>query len=240
MAYTNEQLRDIGAWFSTQRMIEQGNVSVAVARAHAEDLGKKFPAAKVDELAGLVGQIQSQFETQAEAKTAYATGNVPVDEWITRAKAWLSDAIAAADNAFEEDPVLQDQFHKDTKIGRSVPKIAGRLQALLTLAETHKAALTEWGFGDGEIQEGRTILQGLTNADTEQEQAVRNMPKETQALNVIKGKAYLLLKRLARAGRRTYKDDPAMQDKFSLSILRRKGRRSGGGQPDSSSAESTH
>jgi len=239
MAYTEEQLRDIGARFSTQRVIEQGNVSVPLARAHAAQIGAKFPAAKVDELAGFIGQIQSQFETQAGAKTAFATGNVPVEGWITRAKRWISDVMADADNAFEEDPDLQDEFHKGTKVGRSVPKIAGRLQSFLTLAQTHKAALAEWGFTDEDLQAGRDILQGLHSADADQEQAVKNMPKETQELNIIKGKAYLLLKRLSRASRRVFKDDPATRDKFALDILNRSGGAPGGGTGDEAPPETT-
>jgi len=223
MPYSDEQLKDIGAKFSTQRMIEQGRVSVANAREQAAGLGKKFPQPKVDELEDLIGQIQEEFGNQVEAKTAFSTGNVPVEEWITKAKAWISDVIAAADNAFEEDPDLQDEFHKGPKLRRSVPKITGWMQTLLALAEKHQDELAEWGCDDEEIREGRDLLKGLMGADAEQEQAVKDMPKATRTLNILKGRVFLLLKRLARSGRSAFQGDKATQDKFNLDILYRTG-----------------
>jgi hypothetical protein len=134
MVLSGNELVALGARFSTQRLLEQGAVSVAMARAHAAELGAKFPPARVDELEGLLGQIRARFDAQGGAKTAFRTGNAPVNDVIDQAKCWIADIIAAADNAFEEDHNLCDEFHKGGKIRRSVPKITGRLQALSTLA----------------------------------------------------------------------------------------------------------
>lgn len=232
MPYGEKELVAVGARFATQRVIEQGNVSVAVARAHAQELEKKFPAARVDELAALVQEIQSQFGTQADAKTAFATGNVPVEEKIGEAKRWISEVIAAADNAFEEDPEIGDEYHKGGKVGRSVPKIAGRMQALLVLAGGHLGALGDWGIDRGDLDRGAKILAALSAADTAQEQAVKDLPAATRKLYAQKGRAYLLLKKLARAARTVFKDDPATRDKLSLDILRRSGRKVGGETPE--------
>ena len=43
MAYSEKDYILLGSRFSTQRLLEQGGVSVAVARAHAAELGAKFP-----------------------------------------------------------------------------------------------------------------------------------------------------------------------------------------------------
>ncbi|MGC8723505.1 MAG: hypothetical protein ACP5VF_06490 [Acidobacteriota bacterium] len=121
MANGEQELVVIGSRFSAQRMIEQGGVSVAVARAHAKELADKFPPAKVDELEKLLEEIRAAFGTQADAKTAFSTGNVPVNQRIDEAKRWISEVMSAADNAFEEEPEIGDPFHKAGKLGRRIP-----------------------------------------------------------------------------------------------------------------------
>lgn len=230
MANGEQELVVIGSRFSTQRMIEQGGVSVAVARAHAKELTDKFPPAKVDELEKLLEEIRAAFGTQADAKTAFSTGNVPVNQRIDEAKRWISEVMSAADNAFEEEPEIGDQFHKAGKLGRSVPKITGRLQELTALAQAHKAALAEWGAGEALLAEGPRLLAALAQADAAQELAVKDMPVATRQLNLRKGRAFLLLKKLARAGRTAFRDDPPTRDKLALDILKRTGRRADAGE----------
>lgn len=223
MAYTDQELVEIGARFTTQRLIEQGAVSVAVAKAHAKELQKRFPAAKTDELDSILAEIQAKFGTQAGAKDAFGTGNVPVTGKIQEAKKWISEVITSADNAYEEDHERRDEFHKGGKLGTSVPKITGRLQVLLTLAEAHKAELADWGTDDTDLANGRQLLADLAAANIAQEDAVKNLPAATQALFIQKAKAFILLKKLARAARETFKTEPAIAGKLNLDILRRKG-----------------
>ena len=225
MAYTDAELVSIGSRFSTQRLLEQGAVSVAMARAHQKELEKMFPSSKVDELEMLLGEIKGKFEGQAGAKTAYAQGNVPVAVILRESKRWIGDVIAAADNAFEEEHALCDEFHKGGKIGLSVPKTSGRLQVLLTLAETHKAALAPWGVSDDDLAYGRKLLADLSRADIDQEKAVKDLPVASKELYILKAKAFLLIKRLARASRRIFKDNPAAAAKLNLDILQRRGHR---------------
>ena len=52
---------------------------------------------------------------------------------------------------------------------------------------------------------------------------MQNLPPATQRLYAEKGRADLLLKQLARTGRRRFATDPTTAAKFSLSILNRKG-----------------
>ena len=230
MANGEQELVVIGSRFSTQRMIEQGGVSVAVARAHAKDLADKFPPAKVDELDKLLEEIRAAFGTQANAKEAFSTGNVPVNQRIDEAKRWISEVMSAADNAFEEEPEIGDQFHKAGKLGRSVPKITGRLQGLAALAQRHKAALAAWGVNDALLAQGPQLLAALSAADAAQELAVRDMPVATRQLNLRKGKAFLLLKKLARSGRTAFRDDAPTRDKLALDILKRTGRGADAGE----------
>lgn len=240
MPYSDVELVEVGSRFSTQRLLEQGAVSVAVARAHAAEIDKKFPSAKVDELAGILAEIQAKFGTQADAKDAFGTGNVPVTAKIREAKKWISDVITSADNAFEEEHDQRDEFHKAGKLGTSVPKIAGRLQVLLALAEAHKAELAEWGTNAADLEAGRKLLAELSAANVSQEQALKNLPAATKALYIQKAKAYILLKKLARVARNAFKDSPADAAKLSLDILNRKGRKRGAGDGPPAPAPATN
>lgn len=227
MAYSENDLIEIGGRFSTQRLIEQANVSIAMARAHSAELQKKFPSARVDELEAIVKEIQTKFGLQADAKDAFGTGNVPVTAEIIAAKKWISSVITSADNAYEEEPDLRDEFHKAGKLGTSVPKILARLETLVILADKHKTDLAPWGVDDADIEKGRALIRDLTAADTAQEQAVKNLPAATKALYILKAKAYLLLKKLARAARNIHGDDPMTAVGFNLNILKRHGRKPG-------------
>ena len=227
MAYSEKELIEIGGRFTTQRLIEQANVSIAMARAHSKELQKKFPPARVDELEGILAEIQSKFGTQADAKDSFGTGNVPVTAKIVEAKAWISSLIASADNAYEEEHEIRDEFHKAGKLGTSVPKITGRLEVLLALAEKHKSDLAEWGVDNADLETGKRLLIELTAANVAQEQAVKNLPAATKTLYILKAKAYLLLKKLARAARDIHRYDPASAVRFNLDILQRHGRKPG-------------
>lgn len=236
MALSEMELVELGSRFTTQRIIEQGGVSVAVARAHAQELAKKFPAAKVDELEMLLGEIRGKYEVQAGAKDARGIGNVPVGERVAEAKRWIREVMTSADNAYEEEPEKRDEFHRGGKIGVSVPKVTGRLQTLLTLAEAHKADLGGWGVADEDLARGRQILSDLAAANTSQERAMKNLPSATKELYLLKGKTFLLLKRLARAGRDVFKDDPPTAAKLNLDILRRRASRRDEAGPESAAA----
>jgi len=221
MPYTDQDFVALGARFSTQRVIEQCTVAVAMARAHADELGARFPKAKVDELAKYIERMPSLYDEQAEAKFTKATGNVPVNATLVKAKHWISDMIAAADNTFEEDPEIMDKYHQGGKIGRSVPKVLGRMETLVTIADSHKDQLAAWGFTAEHLTEGKKLMAELRTGDTAQEKAVKDLPPKTRELYAVKGKAYLLLKRLSRTARTTFRHDPTIAAKLNLDILNR-------------------
>lgn len=227
MGFTDNDLVQIGARFSTQRLLEQGDLSVASARAHATDLGGRFPKPKVDELEGLLGQIRKQFDAQAEGKFIKDTAHLPVAALLGHAKHWISDTIAVADNAFEEDPKIADQFHKAGKLGQSIPAVAARMQSLIAVAADNMPALKPWGLADADLVTGKKVLADLTAANTKHEQTTKDLPAKTRDLYILKGKAYLLMKKLNRTGRRVFHDNPTAASKLNLSVLKRHGHKHG-------------
>ncbi len=225
MPFTDQEYMSIGARFSTQRLIEQLGVAIATAKEHQAELARRWPADKTAALAKLADLIHGLYDEQAERKFQAATGNVNVHEIMREAKVLIGDIIAAADSAFADEPTIADQFHKGGKLGVSVPKVSGRLQALLVHAADHKDALAPWGIGDDDLQRGNDILVRLGEANAAQEQALRNLPPKTRELYVAKGRAYLLLKALNRAAKRSFIDDPTTAAKLDLRVLNRHGRR---------------
>lgn len=223
MAYTEEDLAVIGGRFTTLRMLEQIPVSTAVARAHSAALVDKFPMSRVDELDDLARRIASMFDEQAERKFDAATGNVAVDSAIRAVKEKTRDIVSAADNAFEAEPEIRGQFHKQGPFGKSVPKIAEKAKAVIALARMHSDALAAWGVKAEDLTSAEEALKALVDADSAQERAVTNLPPKTRELYVLKGQAYLLLKKLARAGRRAFSGDPTLAAQLGLDVLRRKG-----------------
>jgi hypothetical protein len=223
MAQSQEELVRFGARRSTERILAQAEVSLRVAREHAAALGSKFPPSKTDRIEALLGQVRGLYDVQAEKKVGAATGNVPVQELVGQAKDWIRDVRTAADNAFEREPEVRDEFHKGGVLGSSVPKLLARLTSMLALAEVHKTALAEWGVTPEDVAAGRKLVTDLKNADATQEQALKNLPPKTRELNEAKGELYLLLKALARTGRRVFKSNPALANQLSLDILGRTG-----------------
>jgi hypothetical protein len=225
MGFSEQEYVDLGARFATQRMIEQAKVSVAVARAHSADLKTTFPEPKIVEAERLVSKIEGLYDEQAEKKFERNTAGAPVAAQVKSGKAWVISAMAIADNAFEEEHAIRDQFHQSGKIGSSVPKLTGRMASLLALAEKNREAMAGWGLTPELFDQGKTILASLSQSNTVQEKALKDLPPKTRELYAAKGRLYILLKQLSRAGRIAFAGDPTSVAKLNLDILNRKGSR---------------
>jgi hypothetical protein len=232
MGFSDKELIKLGARFSTQRMAEQIPVSVATARKYKPALGPKFPPAKVDELEALGNSIEAGSKTQTEKKFEANTGNVPVAEKMDAVKEGVRDIITTADNAFEEEPEIRDQFHKHGPLGRTVTSTMKKAETIIVLAKKNSAALAEWGLLAEEIAATETALSELKTAEVSQETALTNLPPSTAELYRNKGRAYLLLKQLNRTGKRRLSKQPAAAKEFNLDILNRKGTRKNGEGPE--------
>jgi hypothetical protein len=223
MGLTNRELIGIGARFSTQRLLDQIPVSAAAAEKYQTELGARFPAAKVDELLGFLSRIEALSKTQEAKKFEAGTGNIPVVEKLDDVKEGVRDIVAAADNAFDEEPAIRDQFHKGGPLGKSVPKVVKKAGQVIAVAELNSEALAEWGVSLETIELVKAAVSQLSEAEGLQEKALTNLPPSTQELYIEKARAYLLLKKLSRAGKRCFSKKPAIAAEFNLDILKRKG-----------------
>ncbi len=222
MAFTHKELMAIGIRFNTERMTEQITVSLTTAKKYEAELGSKFPAAAAESLASLLTKIAELSKTQSEKKFEANTGNVPVVDLLDVVKEGIRDIIAAADNAYEEEPEIRAQFHKGGPLGKSVPGVIDKAKNLIVLARKNRTDLAAWGLADEEVDSADTSVTALSEAEGRQEKALTNLPPATAALYEAKGRAYLLLKKLRRAGKRSFPKNPPVAAEFELSILKRK------------------
>ncbi len=212
-------------------MLDQISVLIVAAKKYVTELGAKFPPAKVEELEASKGRIEAGAKTQTEKKFDANTGNVPVAKRMEAVKEGVRDIITTADNAFEEEPEIRDQFHKGGPLGRTVSSTIQKAETMVTLAEKNSAALAEWGLTSDEITATKTAISELKNAEVSQEKSLTDLPPSTAALYLDKGRAYLLMKQLVRTGRRRLSKQPAAAKEFNLDILNRKGTKGGGDTP---------
>ncbi|MCX7830738.1 MAG: hypothetical protein N2445_06740 [Acidobacteria bacterium] len=225
MSMEEKDLVLLGGRYSTMRLLEQGAFSVSLGRAYLEELKNYFPKERVDELEDILSRIRNSYDKQSEAKDLMKTGNIPVEEAIDKGKEWIYKIVSFADNAFDEDEEIRDLFHLSGKVGRSVPKVLKRIEDLLLLCEKYRDSLQEWGFSDADLKKGKEIYEEILKRNTEQENSVKNLPKATYDLYLLKGKAYLLIKKLSRAGKVVFYSDSSTRAKFDLDILYRKGKK---------------
>jgi hypothetical protein len=223
MPYSDKELIAIGARCVTERLSGQIPVSLAAAKKYGTELGPKFPTAKVEELSALGTKIEALTSAQSGRKFEANTGNVPVLELLDEVKEGVRDIIAAGDNAYEEEPEIRAQFHKGGPLGKSVPGVVRKAKEMITLAGKNSAALAEWGMSVEEVAAVSASVTALSEAETNQETAITNLPPATSELYLEKGRAYLLLKKLSRAGRRCFSKNPAVAAEFNLDILKRGG-----------------
>lgn len=223
MALKETEVVEIGARFVADRLVQQAGTLVK----QAQDDGLKFPEGFLPGVEARVAEIKALRADQTTAKSDVPLGTSGQAEAFGAVKEWITDALEACDNAYEEDPDMRDRFHKTNgKIGRSVTRLLDRAEELVPLLKPADvaAAIAQWDFDAAKIAEGETLIAQLRDADKEQELALKNLPAKTYALYLAKGKLYLDLKRIARRGRTRFKDNPAKAGAYTLNLLRRSGR----------------
>lgn len=223
MPLKETEIVEIGSRFVADRLVAQAGTLVK----QAQDDGLKFPATFLPGVETRLAEITTLRADQTTAKSDVPLGTGAQAEAFGALKDWVTDAVAACDNAFEEDPDVRDRFHQSNgKIGRSVPRLLARAEGLVPLLKGADvaAAIAEWDFDAAKIAEGETLITALREADKAQELALKNMPAKTYALYLAKGKLYLDLKRIARRGRTHFKKNPAKAGAYTLNLLTRSGR----------------
>jgi hypothetical protein len=135
--------------------------------------------------------------------------------------------------------VLEEEIKKRKKLivlGARFPtqRALDQIPVPVAAARKYKAALAEWGLTSNEIAATETALLALRAAEASQETALINLPPATAELYAEKGRAYLLMKQLARTGRRRLFANPAAAGGIQSHHLEPQGREKGRRSPGAS------
>ncbi|MBI5481184.1 MAG: hypothetical protein HY906_20165 [Deltaproteobacteria bacterium] len=223
MARSFVELVKLGGRQPTHKLVEQSDTSEKLARAGATELGPRFPAARIDRIAALRGEVAAggaDREVATSDKTALTQAQYGA---FGDGKDWVRDVRDTADTAFDGDDATLDAYTGGPKIGRSVPRLRSAMEALIKLVKRDAQALAAEGFDAAEIARGEQTLARLGESDAMQEAAIKALPPRTQEFYAKKAELYLLLKTLERAARRTWRHDPARAASFRLTLLSRGG-----------------
>lgn len=220
---SRESLVDVGGRYPGRLLVEQTGALLTLAKVDEAVLGPfGFPAAKQDEVKNLSATLEKQLGDQRLAKEEMPAATVNVHATLKEAKEWQRELIACAKNAFEEEgPEAVDDFVPKGAIGRSVPRMQEYLTQAIAKAEQRGTELVSWGFTAEKIARGKALLAQLQGTDSKQEAAKATLPKETEQLRYEKGRLYMLLKKLVRAGRMAHGNRGPAAAAYNLDILDR-------------------
>ena len=221
MPLDDNMLAMIGTKFSAIRLIEQSQICLALAKGYAVDLIGKYPDEEVEGLEQLLLTLLMNQEERPDLESSMAACDF-VEVFFQSAMKWIRNLTLTADNAFQEEPEIRDEFHLRGKTGCDILKVENRIKSLIVVAQKFREPLEIWGFSQNDIREGREILEGLFLGRTTLEKSIASLSGNTRDFLIIKGQTFLTLKRLERTAKRVFENDPLTAAKFDLGLLFKK------------------
>lgn len=221
MPLDDNMLAMIGTRFSAFRLIEQSQICLALAKGYAVDLIGKYPDEEVEGLEHLLLMLLMNQEERPDLESSMAECDL-VEACFQSAMKWIRNLTLTADNAFQEEPEIRDEFHLRGNTGCDILKVENRIKSLIVVAQKFREPLEKWGFSQNDIREGRDILEGLALSRTTLEKSMEKLPVNARDLLMIKGRTFLALKRLERTAKRVFDKDSLTPSKFDLGLLYQK------------------
>lgn len=169
---------------------------------------------------GLSGDWFAQFHTDIE--TAAAAPSAGSNRIQLRAKTLEKDDVLEACASWGGDLKLRLDFAYGTGSPESAlfpsrefaaaqaseAAMAAVMRTLLPLAEAHAGALTAFGQSPAVLEDGRTLLASLQEADEGQESAKDAAKASTQQRWILLNRLIEKTNQVNRAGRRVFRDEP--------------------------------
>lgn len=227
MALDRKDLAGVGLRLNGGRLLEQAGYTLGLARDEAQELAP-FGVTK-ERLAGWE-TVRTQVQTAWNDRSISADESVALTDSQNRlvrdAKRWLRKVIQISGNAFAEEPTIYDEFTKIPRPQQSLPKLLEAMSRLTELCGKYSTRLAEWG-GRALAKEGADLVAQIQKTDAGQERKLQDLPKKTEEFHVQKGRLFLAIKQINRAGKTAHLDDNAAAARYNLDILYRSaGRRS--------------
>jgi len=217
------ELAGVGGRYRASYLIPQAGYTLGIAIADGDALAALLPPGFLDEVARLRDDLdkarQDKAAIAAEAKQATTAQN----QQLHALKVWhrkvanRARRLARAGGSVPAELVLIGS-------NQTVPAILDQTSRVLGLLAENAAALATVGPAvEPLIEQGRTLYQGLDQADTTQEKVrASELPASVVSFYAKKGELYTGLKIINDAGHELHAHDPQAAARYNLSILYRR------------------
>jgi len=182
-------------------VVEQLRVSLQLAREDAAMLARfGWPVTQTEVLASACDELVrngAEYERKFGAKVGIGQD---LRGEIDRGKRWREQGLAIGRNALAGSALEQLERFAGAA-GQDGVRLAQQVQGILSVGRANDAACRAWGADDAFFAEGERLARSLPELAGEQGGKKKTVPAEHALLDEMEGRAWLLLKKLDRAGR---------------------------------------
>jgi len=221
-----------------EALAQQGRVSGGNWAAHKDALaGAGFADADGPKLTELSVSLESDASKRANAAGESKQRTKSEHLAVTNAKAFrrkLTNIVGIALRKLPVAGVTEESFDAGKSLSRVTPRISTYLGNIHTHLEKADAALKPYFGGASAAALAKELKGALDAADTAQEVALANLPKDTLQVYETKGRLLELIEELNRVAKNAFEGNAATAAVFNKDILlraRKKGGGGGGGSP---------
>jgi hypothetical protein len=213
----------IGMRFRAPYLVQQAGYTLGIAAAEGEPLAALCPAGHLVKTTQLRDDVdkatQDKTVRAAEAKQTTVTQN----EHMRAATVWIRKVGKRCQSALQLGITLPPELTR-TSSPTTVPGMLEQMNKTLALLGQHSAAMDSLGPATAPlIEQGRTLMQTLQQADTAQEQArAFDLPASVATFYAKKGELYTALKIINNAGHANHHPGAAPVTSFHWGTGRRR------------------
>jgi hypothetical protein len=220
----DERLAKKGQGQPRSGLVEQGKVTVALARQYATQLASAgWSKADTTAMDALVTELEADIATQAEnragAHDAHRGEQAAIDDAKTFIRL-LDHALPRVLRTTHTGLTAAD-FAAGGPLARSVPKISGYLAKIRSHVAALESELKKPFGGKSALEQLDTVKSELDAADTQHHTSSTSLPADTAALNEAKGKLLEAIEDCNRAGKIAFDGDATKVSMWNKDVLMR-------------------
>ena len=219
---TDERLERKGRGQPRLGLVEQGNVSVGLARQYATQLATVgWSTQDTDAMAAMVTELESDIAVQAESRAGQHDAHRKEQAGIDDAKTFIRLLGHALPRVLRQTNIglTEHDFLAGTRLGRSTPKISGYLAKIRPHVAGLDSALAPAFGGQSALAQLDKVKSELDAADTQQEVGISALPVDTAQLYLAKGKLLEAIEDVNRAGKSAFDGDATHVALWNKDIL---------------------
>jgi hypothetical protein len=209
----------VGASFRTEPLLKAGNRFVPLVHRDLKALVEVTISREIEqELAFEISDLTTLWKDPRAKKHDTPLPMNEVQELLARARAWMRTLRAIAlVNLSLDSPALARVSSPEPELVQGYARdLVADLELRIEAARDVKPRLEEIGLTDAFLGRGRTLLRQLKTAIGAEDPDAANLHFTVRRLYVRKGTLYMMLKRVAHAGRLVHLEDPRRAGEYHL------------------------